>query len=222
MPDASVVILIVVLLFSVVVHEVAHGWSADKMGDPTARNQGRLTLNPIMHIDLFWTILLPLILYLSAGLLFGGAKPVPVNPYNFKNPKKGMAISAAAGPLSNLILAVIGIIVFKIVMIFGVYDQFVNNFIAHFVFINLVLMSFNLLPIPPLDGSKVLMGFMSYRSAAKYESMSQYGFFIIIGLILIGDLTKVSIFSYMLIPIMYFLFFVDPMLYQVVITNVFK
>jgi len=201
MPNASIVILIVVLLFSVVVHEVAHGWAADKLGDPTARKLGRLTLNPIVHIDLMWTIVIPIIMYLSMGFIFGGAKPVPVNPYNFKNPKKGMAISAAAGPLSNLLMAVLGVIVFKACIAFGFMPEFLSEFLQYFVFINGILMGFNMLPIPPLDGSKVLMGFMNNQTAAKYESLSQYGFFILMGIILLGDLIGVHIFGLILQPL---------------------
>jgi len=226
MPNASIVILIVVLLFSVVVHEVAHGWAADKLGDPTARKLGRLTLNPIVHIDLMWTIVIPIIMYLSMGFIFGGAKPVPINPYNFKNPKQGMAISAAAGPISNLLMATLGVVAFKVSSPFGLVPEFgvefFNNFIAHFVFINCILMLFNLLPIPPLDGSKVLMGFMSYQTAAKYENMSQYGFFIIIGMILLGDLTGISLMSYLLMPFLYLINLIDTELFRNIIIYVFK
>ncbi|MFA6653990.1 MAG: site-2 protease family protein, partial [Candidatus Delongbacteria bacterium] len=155
--------MIIVLLFSVVFHEVSHGWVAFKLGDDTAHKMGRLTLNPIPHIDPYMTVLLPLMLGFMTGwrVMFGGAKPVPVNPYNFKNPKKGMAITAAAGPVSNLILITASVILFRILVTLGFVEKydvqmrfftnemnFVDAFFVYAVLINTVLMVFNLIPIP--------------------------------------------------------------------------
>jgi Zn-dependent protease len=123
--DASVIVMIIVLLFSVVFHEVAHGWTAFVLGDRTAYKLGRLTLNPVPHIDPFMTVLMPLMLGLMTNwtIMFGGAKPVPVNPYNFRNPQKGMAIVAAAGPLSNLLLITVSLIHFQNTAYAGIFRQ---------------------------------------------------------------------------------------------------
>lgn len=213
--DGSIVIMVLVLLFSVIFHEVAHGFSAYLLGDPTAKNSGRLTFNPLPHIDPMMTIFTPIFLGILTNwsFVFGGAKPVPVNPYFFKNPKKGMAITAAAGPLSNLTLILITIIIYKILLAFGVLDAMYGwsrinamdlNVIEYFVFysvlINCVLMVFNLIPIPPLDGSKILMGFLPVKQAMKYEEISRYGIFIIMGILLLGSATGISLLGVLLEP----------------------
>lgn len=217
--DPNIIIMIIVLLFSVVFHEVSHGWVAYRLGDDTAHKMGRLTLNPIPHIDPYMTVLLPLILGFMTGwrVMFGGAKPVPVNPYNFKNPKKGMAITAAAGPVSNLILIAASVILFRILLILGFVEKydvqkrfftnemnFIDAFFVYAVLINTVLMVFNLIPIPPLDGSKVLMGFMSYEQAAKYESFSRYGMYVLIGLLFLGSIMNYSIIGALINPFINF------------------
>lgn len=215
--DANIIIMVPVLLFSVVFHEVSHGWTAYMLGDKTAYRMGRLTLNPIPHIDPFMTVLMPLMLGFATGwrIMFGGAKPVPVNPYNFKNPKRDMAITAAAGPASNLVLIIISITLYKILVASGLLNSmdyrissfnlnFVENFFLYAVLINTVLMVFNLIPIPPLDGSKIIMGFMSYRDAMKYESVSRYGIYIIIGVMLLGMMLNISILGAILQPFMNF------------------
>jgi len=217
--DPNIIIMIIVLLFSVVFHEVSHGWVAFKLGDDTAHKMGRLTLNPIPHIDPYMTVLLPLMLGFMTGwrVMFGGAKPVPVNPYNFKNPKKGMAITAAAGPVSNLILITASVILFRILVTLGFIEKydvqtrfftndmnFVDAFFVYAVLINTVLMVFNLIPIPPLDGSKVIMGFMSYEQAAKYESFSRYGMYVLIGLLFLGSIMNYSIIGAVIYPFINF------------------
>jgi len=211
--------MIIVLLFSVIIHEVAHGWVAYMLGDKTAYKMGRLTLNPIPHIDPVMTILMPLMLGFATGwrIMFGGAKPVPVNPYNFRNPKRGMAITAAAGPLSNLLLIAVTIIAFKTLIIFGFIDQyevvsrfnydemnFIDIFFIYTVMINTVLMAFNLIPIPPLDGSKILMGFLSDEHAYKFESMSKYGLYILFGLLFLGSFMDFSIIGMIINPFINF------------------
>ena len=216
---SNVVVMVIILLFSVVFHEVSHGWVAHRMGDDTAYKMGRLTLNPIPHIDPMMTILMPLMLGYMTGwrIMFGGAKPVPINPYNFKNPKKGMAITAAAGPLSNLTLIIIVLVLFQLLTSLGLIDKydvlrrfnrnelnFVDTFFVYSIIINSVLMAFNLIPIPPLDGSKVLMGFMSDRQADKYESFSRYGIFFLIGLLLLGSLINFSIIGMIIYPFINF------------------
>ncbi|MCG2759812.1 MAG: site-2 protease family protein [Candidatus Delongbacteria bacterium] len=189
------------------------------LGDKTAYKMGRLTLNPIPHIDPMMTILMPLMLGFMTNwqVMFGGAKPVPVNPYNFKNPKKGMAITAAAGPASNLLLIIVTILLFKILGILGFIDKyevvarfnyddlnFLDTFFIYSVMINSVLMVFNLLPIPPLDGSKILMGFLTDDQAYKYESMSRYGMYILIGILLLGSILNFSIIGAIIYPFINF------------------
>lgn len=189
---------IVILLFSIVFHEVAHGRVALWKGDTTARDAGRLTLNPIPHIDIFGTILFPLLLILMRSpVLFGWAKPVPVNPWRLRESKKDMALIGASGPASNLLLAVIAGILFRIsIGAIGANNVLVQAlFFA--VFINLVLAFFNLIPIPPLDGSKIVMGFLPDDLAVQYSRIERYGFLIIFGLFFLG------IFQRILFPIVH-------------------
>jgi Zn-dependent protease len=165
-----------IFIFSVVLHEVAHGYAAERLGDPTARLAGRLTLNPISHIDPVGSVLLPLILYIShAGFIIGWAKPVPFNPYNLRSKKWGEAIVAAAGPATNLLIA----LVFGLFLHFGPISTISSSvvlLISTIVLINLVLAVFNLVPIPPLDGSKILFsifpaGFSPVRAFLEKYSL---------------------------------------------------
>jgi len=173
---------IIVLLFSVIVHEVMHGLVALKFGDRTAQNLGRLTLNPIPHIDLFGTVLLPLLLvFTGSPILFGWAKPVPVNPLNFSNLRKGELFVSAAGIFANFGLAIIAALLYhflnaipqEVPALIGAILRFTIN-------INLVLGVFNLFPIPPLDGSKILLSQLPYNLAKEYEKLDRYGFLILL------------------------------------------
>ena len=173
------------MLFSVIIHEYMHGWMADRLGDPTARDAGRLTLNPVAHIDLWGSILMPAMIFIGTGggLVFGYAKPVPFNPYNLSDQKYGAAKVAAAGPLANLITA----------LFFGLFLRFVPDlglvlvsFLAAIVQINLVLLIFNLLPIPPLDGSKVLLPFLPYDLQMKLLQLEHYGFMLVLLFVFLG------------------------------------
>ncbi len=147
------VFLIIILIISVVLHEVSHGYVADMLGDPTARRAGRLTLNPISHLDWFGSVLVPFLLYLlPGGLMFGWAKPVPYNPYNLRGGRWGPAYVALAGPASNLLIALI----FGLLLRFGLLPVTAVSLVSVLVRINLMLAVFNLIPIAPLDGSKVL------------------------------------------------------------------
>lgn len=160
--DLVHVFSLVVLIFSVMVHEVSHGFVAEKLGDPTARNAGRLTMNPISHIDIFGSILLPMILvFTGSPVLFGWAKPVPYDPRNLKNPRTGAAKIAAAGPLSNFLLALIFGLAVRFSYLYGMTpDNILPALFAGIAFANISLGVFNLVPIPPLDGSKVLMAIL--------------------------------------------------------------
>lgn len=170
---------IVILLFSVIVHEVMHGLMALKFGDHTAQKAGRLTLNPIPHIDLFGTILLPaLLIFTGAPILFGWAKPVPVNPLNFRNIRKGELATSAAGVLANLALAAIGAIIFHSIP--QGFLPLVKSLALFTVRINAVLAVFNLLPIPPLDGSKVVMSILPPHLENEYRKLERFGFMILI------------------------------------------
>lgn len=168
---------IVILIFSVIIHEVAHGLSAYWLGDSTAKYAGRLTLNPLSHLDLWGSFLIPLMLVFSgSGIVFGWAKPVPYNPYNLKNQKWGPVIVGMAGPFSNIFLALIAGVALRALLVFGVDESlFIFPFLATFAVINVLLLVFNLLPIPPLDGSKLLFAFLPISEHTKV-SLEQYGF----------------------------------------------
>jgi Zn-dependent protease len=208
MDFSQIIIIIPILLFSMIVHEVAHGWVALKCGDPTARDAGRLTFNPIPHIDPFMTILLPAMLIFSgSGFIIGGAKPVPVNPYNFKRGEKDNMLVAFAGPASNILLALIAFIllIFVVFVWRATGSQVViavQGFLGTFIFLNLILANFNLLPIPPLDGSHILAYFLKGRAKVSYLKMSRYGFMVLIGLFMVGRMLPIrgGIFYLLLTP----------------------
>jgi Zn-dependent protease len=182
---------------AIVLHEVSHGWVSYRLGDPTARMRGRLTLNPIKHMDPFGTVLLPLLLWASGGPVFGYAKPVPINPGYYRDYRKGMMLTGLAGPTTNLALAIVaglgcraiaggasllaatvgdGAITVLAWLFWGLY---------FFAQINLVLMFFNLIPIPPLDGSRVLPLFLSDRALEAYHRVEQYGILVFFALLLL-------------------------------------
>lgn len=195
----SIIIILVVLLFSVVLHELAHGVVADRLGDSTARFAGRLTLNPIPHLDLFGSILLPLFLFLvGSPIIFGAAKPVPVNFFNLRDPKKGMAYVSLAGPATNFVLA----IVFTLPIRFGLITESAGlgyDILLQAVLLNLILGVFNLLPIPPLDGSKAVASLFSDQVMYQILSWERFGFLLIILFLYLGLIGTV------LIPLISFL-----------------
>jgi len=178
--------VLVILLFSVICHEYAHARVALWKGDTTARDLGRITLNPLPHIDPFGTVLLPLMLFLiHSPFLIGAAKPVPVNPSRFQNPKKDMLLVSMAGPANNMILAICAGIIARIAVGLGLSDA-IYYFLNWAVTINLVLAFFNLIPVPPLDGSEIIMYHLPDHLAEKYARIGRFGMIIIILLFILG------------------------------------
>jgi Zn-dependent protease len=178
---------LIILFFSVILHEVAHGKAAEWCGDGTARERGRLTFNPVPHIDPMGTVLLPLLLAVThSPVMFGWAKPVPINPLRFRNPKRDLAIVGAAGPLSNLALAAFSATVFKLLVPAWGVDHPIVHFLLYAAAINVVLLVFNLIPLPPLDGSRVVMGLLPRHLAVRYARLERYGFILIFLLLFLG------------------------------------
>ncbi|MBI2506728.1 MAG: site-2 protease family protein [Candidatus Colwellbacteria bacterium] len=183
-PIIQLVLFLLILLPSVIIHEVSHGWVALRLGDPTAKLAGRLTLNPIRHLDLVGSFIVPLLLIFSAGFALGWAKPVPYNPSLLsRDYKYGPLKVALAGPASNLLLAIVAAIIARIFTPFlGLGPMVVLEVV---VFINVLLLVFNLIPIPPLDGSKVISTFLSPRQAVAFEQVGFFGVLIILALLLL-------------------------------------
>jgi len=192
----DILITLVILLFSAIIHEVMHGVVAEQFGDDTARRAGRITLNPIPHIDPYGSILLPVIMLLSTGgrFAFGAAKPVPVNFDNMRRPRLGMAAVSFAGPLSNLAIAFL----LSLPVTFGLLPDEAAKIVIQAVVINIVLFVFNILPIPPLDGSKLVASLLPYRAMDTLLRFESYGFIIILLLLFSGALNTI------LLPLVYF------------------
>jgi Zn-dependent protease len=165
---------------SVVIHEVSHGYAALALGDPTAKYQGRLTLNPISHLDPIGSFLVPLLGYFAGGFIIGWAKPVPFNPYNLRNQKWGEALVAVAGPLSNIALAIVFGLIIRFTSGTALMTQSFLNLAGFVVLINITLAIFNLVPIPPLDGSKILFAFLPYKWQSIRQSFEKYGLILVL------------------------------------------
>jgi Zn-dependent protease len=195
--------MILVLIISVIIHEMAHGYAANWLGDPTARLAGRLSPNPIVHLDPFMSVILPgLLVVTGSPLLFGAAKPVPYNPYNFTNQKWGEAIVAAAGPAANILIAVIFAVLIRSAEVLGLTQPFIELSFS-IIELNLFLALFNLIPIPPLDGSKILPKFLPFALAMKYENFRRvleqnvaFGFMLVLLIFVVFLAGPISRFTY--------------------------
>lgn len=174
------IFVIVILIMSVVIHEVAHGYAALALGDPTAKYQGRLTLNPISHLDPVGSVLVPLMGHFLGGFIIGWAKPVPFNPYNLRNAKWGEALVAVAGPLSNISIAIIFGLIIRLAIGYEVATGAFLDLARFVVLINITLAIFNLIPIPPLDGSKILFALLPYKWQGLRQKIEQYGLLFVI------------------------------------------
>ena len=193
----QVLIVLVVLISSLSVHEAAHAYAADQLGDPTARQLGRLSLNPVVHVDPIGTLLFPMIAFITGVPLIGWAKPVPVNPRFLKHPKRDFALIAAAGPASNLVMAAIGAVVLWLArgsagpgeIAAGAVVRPLLPLFLTFIYVNVLLAVFNMIPVPPLDGGNVLLGVLPPGPARVVEQMRPYGFLILYALMLTGVLS---------------------------------
>lgn len=181
------------VLFAITVHETAHGWMALRLGDKTALMLGRLTLNPLKHIDPVGTILVPGMMLMLSGLMFGWAKPVPITWQNLGNPKRDMVLVAAAGPLANLLMAFLWAVIIRLGLLLGDIGLALIFMGAVGIFINTLLMALNMLPLPPLDGGRVVTGLLPGPLAWKFSQIEPYGFLILIGLLVTGLLSAILV-----------------------------
>jgi Zn-dependent protease len=186
----EVLIAFTVLIASLTFHEAAHAWMANQLGDPTARMLGRLSLNPAVHVDVIGTIVFPLLAMLAHIPLLGWAKPVPVDMRNLRHPRRDFALVAAAGPISNIILAAAGAFVFKLLPV-GVGGALFVNWLELFILVNVMLAVFNMIPVPPLDGGNVLMGILPEPMAMAIDKLRPWGFLLLYVLMLSGLLSAI-------------------------------
>jgi len=185
-------VMLLPLVLAVTVHEAAHGWVADKLGDPTARELGRITFNPLPHIDPIGTVLLPMLMLAFTGFMFGWAKPVPVDFRRLRHPRRDMAVVALAGPMANLLMAIVWslllVLAHSLVHSAQWFALPLLGMAVAGVFLNLILMALNLLPIPPLDGGRIMAGILPMNLARIYARIEPFGFFIVIFLLISGIL----------------------------------
>lgn len=192
--------MIVALIMSVVIHEMAHGYAADWLGDPTAKLSGRLSANPLVHLDPLMSVILPGLLLMSGSpILFGAAKPVPYNPYNLRNQKWGEAMVAAAGPASNIILAIIFAVIVRMADVFSLSETFII-LAVQVIILNIFLAFFNLIPIPPLDGSKILPRLLPYSLRMQYDKLRM-------------TLEQNAAIGFMLVIFLFVVFLAEPLYY---------
>lgn len=198
------ILVLILFIFSVIIHEISHGIVAYWLGDDTAYLSGRITLDPVKHIDPIMTIIVPLLMYYSTGMALGGAKPVPVNPYRLRRPKKDIMWVTIAGPASNFLLAIIFALGFRFSYYLtpqtvpGTLEYIMQQGLGTIVFYNLFLAFFNLIPIPPLDGGHIAIGLLPHELAVKYQKIQRYGMFILVTLLFMGFLNYVALPSFIL------------------------
>jgi len=184
------------VLFAITLHEAAHAYAAKYFGDNTAYSQGRMSLNPLVHVDIWGTIVIPIVMFLFSGFVFGYAKPVPVEFARLRNPKRDMAWVALAGPFANFIMAVLWLILGVLLVFFQVGEEFPHKVAQAGIVTNLLIMAFNLLPIPPLDGGRVVTAMLPHRAAYAFARIEPYGFFIVLALVML------KVVGYWLTPVM--------------------
>lgn len=184
------------VLFAITLHEAAHAYAAKYFGDNTAYSQGRMSLNPLVHVDLWGTIIIPILTYAFTPFVFGYAKPVPVDFGRLRNPKRQMAWVALAGPMANFIMAAMWLVFLMFVMFFQVDEPFPRRVAEAGIFVNLLIMAFNLLPIPPLDGGRIVTSVLPHGLAYKFARIEPYGFFVLLGLLFLG------VIGYWVVPVM--------------------
>lgn len=198
--------IIGIVFYSIIIHEVSHAWAAYALGDDSAKRAGRLSFNPLKHVDPFGTVILPLILYFTAGFIYGYAKPVPFNPYNFRNFKRDSGLTALAGPLSNILIAIVMAIIFHFV------PPIVQSILYYVVFLNLLLAFFNLIPVPPLDGSKVLGMVLTDEAYFKWTAQERKGMIWLFAIIIISNLLGLNLIGKIVLPPVQFVMHILGML----------
>ncbi|HIE12101.1 MAG TPA: site-2 protease family protein [Desulfotomaculum sp.] len=199
-PSPEIIAIAFAFIVGITLHEFAHAWAANELGDPTARYAGRLTLNPIAHLDPIGTVLVPALLVLTGSrFIFGWAKPVPINPYNFRDRRRGIILVSLAGPVGNLVIATAAAMLYRLL---GPADQSLALVLVWMVFINVFLAFFNLIPVPPLDGSKVLAGLLPGRQEWLIY-LEKYGMIILLLLIFTGLVGRLV--EFVVLPLAYFL-----------------
>ena len=213
MPDLSslleaLVLIAPVAILAITFHEAAHGYVAYKLGDPTAYQQGRVSFNPLRHIDPVGTVLLPLVVYfMTQGLIFGWAKPVPVNPSRLNSPRRDMVLVAAAGPGINMVLAIVSALLLSLFGAVGEDGGYVHNLLTLSIYFNVLIAVFNLIPIPPLDGGRIAVGILPGSLAYPLARLEAYGMWIVIGVLLIVPLVtrqlgnEINLFSMIIQPV---------------------
>jgi len=179
----NILVFALPVLFAITLHEAAHAYAARRLGDNTAYAQGRMTLNPLVHIDLLGTIIIPIVLYMTSGFVFGYAKPVPVQFGNLRNPKRDMAWVALAGPAANLLMAFLWVVFGMLLVALNIDEEFPNKMARAGLVTNLLIFAFNLFPLPPLDGGRVLTSMLPNRLAYQFARIEPYGFFILLALL---------------------------------------
>ncbi|MDI3504559.1 MAG: hypothetical protein PWP64_1495 [Candidatus Cloacimonadota bacterium] len=192
----STLAIIALVFYSIILHEVSHAFTAFALGDDSAQRAGRLSFNPKKHIDLFGTVILPLLLYITAGFIYGYAKPVPFNPHNFRNYKRDSGLTAMAGPISNILIAVVLSVLYHI---FGPFPQ-LQYILLYVIFLNLLLAFFNLIPVPPLDGSKVLGMFLTDQAYLKWTAQERKGMLYLFAIIIGSSLLGLNLIGKLVLP----------------------